>query len=148
MYLIEACPLGIHDLCRTELDPAVNLPRFNMPLELGLFLGARRYGSQRDKRCLVLDKEPYRFRLFISDISGQDVHSHENQVETLIGRVRDFLRTVSPGPLPGGARIHHDFIEFEAEKGSICTALDLVPADVTFTDFVYIVAYYLKGPAT
>jgi hypothetical protein len=42
MNLIEACPYGIHDISRTELDTASNLPRFNMPLELGIFLGARR----------------------------------------------------------------------------------------------------------
>ena len=38
--LIEECPLGIHDISRTELDAANALPRFNMPLELGLFLRA------------------------------------------------------------------------------------------------------------
>ena len=37
--LIEQCRYGIHDLSPTELDAVNNLPRFNMPLELGLFLG-------------------------------------------------------------------------------------------------------------
>lgn len=44
--LIECCRYGIHDLSRTELDDANALPRFNMPLELGIFLGAKRYGDQ------------------------------------------------------------------------------------------------------
>ena len=43
--LIEACRYGIHDLSRTELDATPRLPRFNMPLELGIFLGAKRYGG-------------------------------------------------------------------------------------------------------
>jgi hypothetical protein len=43
--LIEQCPLGIHDISRTELDVKSGLPRFNMPLELGLFLGAKRFGD-------------------------------------------------------------------------------------------------------
>jgi len=32
-------------------------PWLNMPFELGLFLGARRFGAklQRDKQCLVLE---------------------------------------------------------------------------------------------
>jgi transcription initiation factor TFIIIB Brf1 subunit/transcription initiation factor TFIIB len=37
--IIAACKFGIHDISRTELDPTTHLPRFNMPLELGLFLG-------------------------------------------------------------------------------------------------------------
>jgi hypothetical protein len=33
-----------------QLDAANRLPRFNMPLELGLFLGAQEYGSGAQKR--------------------------------------------------------------------------------------------------
>lgn len=39
--LIRNSRFGIHDLSRTTLDREYRLPRFNMPLELGLFLGAR-----------------------------------------------------------------------------------------------------------
>jgi hypothetical protein len=41
--LIEGCQFGIHDISRTELDTDSQLPRFNMPLELGMFLGAQRF---------------------------------------------------------------------------------------------------------
>ena len=62
--IIEQCRYGVHDLSRTELDAENNLPRFNMPLELGIFLGAKRYGdeSQKDKRALILDIEQYRYQ--------------------------------------------------------------------------------------
>jgi len=43
--LIESSRYGIHDISRTELDNVSELPRFNMPFELGLFMGARRYGT-------------------------------------------------------------------------------------------------------
>lgn len=58
--IISECRYGIHDLSRTELSR--NLPRFNMPLELGLDLGCRHYGSGRlrDKRLLVMDKQKHR----------------------------------------------------------------------------------------
>ena len=36
LCIIGECRLGIHDISRTELDAASGLPRFNMPLELGL----------------------------------------------------------------------------------------------------------------
>lgn len=45
--VVEACRLGIHDISRTDPDGVTGLPRFNMPLELGLFLGAHRYGAGR-----------------------------------------------------------------------------------------------------
>jgi hypothetical protein len=42
--LIAGCRFGIHDISRTELDAHSQLPRFNMPLELGIFLGAHASG--------------------------------------------------------------------------------------------------------
>ena len=71
--IIEQSKFGIHDISRAGLDRATGLARFNMPLELGFFLGATRYGSSKDreKRCLILDRERYRYRNFCSDISGQ-----------------------------------------------------------------------------
>jgi hypothetical protein len=76
--IIEECRYGIHDISRTEMDGDPPLPRFNMPLELGLFFGAKRYGNrdQRAKRALVLDREQYRYQRFISDIAGADIHAH------------------------------------------------------------------------
>jgi hypothetical protein len=38
MDIISGCKYSIHDLSRTELDKTTRLPRFNMPLELGLDL--------------------------------------------------------------------------------------------------------------
>ena len=66
LEIIGECRVGIHDISRVALDLKSKLPRFNMPLELGLFLGAKQYGSgrQKDKVCLVLEKERYRFRCF------------------------------------------------------------------------------------
>jgi len=39
--IIRDSQFGIHDVSRVELDDANRLPRFNMPLELGLFLRAK-----------------------------------------------------------------------------------------------------------
>jgi hypothetical protein len=73
--IIKDCRYGIHDISRTEAGADTGLPRFNMPLELGLFLGARRFGSRIDKlkACLILDRARYRYQQFCSDIAGQDI---------------------------------------------------------------------------
>ena len=64
--LISESKYAIHDISRVTLDRVHHLPRFNMPLELGLWLGAKRFGNKRDKekRALVLDKLPHRYQLF------------------------------------------------------------------------------------
>ena len=85
MDIIGECKYSIHDLSRTELDRATRLPRFNMPLELGLDLGCRRFGTSfhSEKISLVMDVEAHRYEAFISDIKGQDIFSHEGSKEAL-----------------------------------------------------------------
>ncbi len=87
--IIRDCRWGIHDLSRTDLNPN-NLPRFNMPLELGLFLGARWFGTgpHDRKSCLVLDSDKYRYQEFISDLAGQDIAAHGNQPAGAVQAVR------------------------------------------------------------
>lgn len=102
--IIRASQFGIHDISRVELDDANGLPRFNMPLELGLFLGAKAYASeprQKARRCLILDRERYRYQKFISDIAGQDIRSHDGNPEKALILTRNWLATVSKRKLPG-----------------------------------------------
>jgi hypothetical protein len=113
--IIGECRLGVHDLSRTELDAVNGLPRFNMPLELGLFLGAKRFGGEAHgrKNCLILDLEQYRYQKFISDLAGQDIRAHGGQINRIITAVRDWLRTTSGRKdIPGGGEIAARFAEF------------------------------------
>src|ERR1700738_4627256 len=72
--IISDCSLGIHDLSRTTLDRVNRLPRFNMPLELGVYLGAKHFGDEthRRKSALILERERYRYQKYCSDLAGQD----------------------------------------------------------------------------
>ncbi|HEX2080022.1 MAG TPA: hypothetical protein VHG08_20050 [Longimicrobium sp.] len=94
--IIGECRVGIHDISRIEPDSRSGFPRFNMPLELGLFLGARRYGSGRQKRkaCLILEREPFDSQKYCSDIAGQDVRSHYGNPQLAIGAVRSTLASL------------------------------------------------------
>ena len=55
--IIEQCKFGIHDISEVRLDTVNNLPRFNMPLELGLsYVGTEGdasvlVGSLKHRRC-------------------------------------------------------------------------------------------------
>ena len=145
--IIEECKFGINDLSAVALDAATNLPRFNMPLELGLFFGCKRFGSeaQGHKRCLILDSDPYRYRTFISDISGQDIRSHNGEPERAVREVRDWLRATSRRrALPGGGDIIEHYRRFQSDLPRICTELALEPDRLTFLDFSGATAQWLR----
>ncbi len=143
--IIEECRYGIHDISRTETSREPALPRFNMPLELGLFLGAKRYGDdvQKRKRLLILDTERYRYQRFVSDLAGQDIHAHRNDPLEAISTVTNWLRAQSRRTLPGGKRVAADFARFQSELPATLIALDLGPDEVTFVDFVSIASAHI-----
>ncbi len=135
--LIEQSKFGIHDISNMELDADSGLPRFNMPLELGVFLGAKRFGdgSQKEKRLIILDSDQYRYQQAISDISGQDIECHNGDPADAIRCVRHWLRAVSRRTtIPGPARINSAYAEYEADLPQICDELQYDLDDLTFND--------------
>ncbi|HET7462783.1 MAG TPA: hypothetical protein VFJ82_16125, partial [Longimicrobium sp.] len=111
---------------------------FNMPLELGLFLGAREFGPgrQKRKRALILDSERYRYQKFCSDIAGQDIKAHEGDAEKAVRAVRNWLATSLDGLvlLPSAATIAERYRAFSAELPRICRALYLDPDDLQYVE--------------
>ena len=145
--LIGGCQWGIHDISRVELND-YGLPRFNMPLELGLFLGAKQFGGsgQRGKTCLVLDTDPFRFQMFISDIAGQDITPHGGEPRRIITAIRNWLAgSLPPGEpvIPGGSEIARRFGRFQADLPALCQELQIEVLELTFTDKVRIVSKWL-----
>lgn len=84
--LIESSKFSIHDISRIEEDP----PRFNMPFELGLDLGCKKF-ALKNKSCLILEKELYRYKIVLSDISGQDISNHNDEPIRIIKEVRNWI---------------------------------------------------------
>lgn len=147
--IIAGCKFGIHDLSRTEPNPETGLPRFNMPLELGIFLGARKFGqaAQREKRVLVLDREAFRYLTFISDIRGQDIKAHNGDERTVITLVRNWLRNALTGTgvsIPSGSIIFERYEAFQAKLPMHCAGLNLDPAELIFNDYIQVVEEWLK----
>ena len=145
--IIEECKFGVHDISAVQLDPQHGLPRFNMPLELGLFLGCKRYGgtAQREKVSLIFDADPHRYQIFISDIAGQDIHAHGRNVETAIRELRTWLATATKRTaLPGGRDIFERYGRFLAVLPELCAELKLQPAEVTFRDLRQMIVDWLE----
>ena len=144
---ISECRYGVHDISRTELDASTLLPRFNMPLELGLFLGCKKFGNriQRTKSCLIVDREAYRYQRFISDLAGQDIYAHDNDPERAIGLVRDWLRTESKrAGIPGKEAISARYRQFRKELPEICEGLKIQVEELTFADYSQVVIEWLR----
>ena len=146
--IIEQCKFGVHDISRTEADGDPPLPRFNMPLELGLFLGAKRYGrkEQKAKVCIVFDRDKYRYQRYISDIAGQDIHAHGGEYARVIAELATWLR-VQPGGLQvGGAQAFiEEYRDFESVLPGICAAKRLRLDELTFFDYVGLATEYVAS---
>ena len=144
--IIADCRYGIHDISRTELDENSGFPRFNMPLEFGVFLGAKKFGiaEQKRKKCLVLDKERYRYQQFISDIAGQDIQPHNNEVETIVRVVRNWLRSASGRQtIPGGNIIWERYQTFLKDLPQTAAECQLDVEDMIFNDYIFIIGKWL-----
>jgi hypothetical protein len=147
--IISQCQYGVHDISRTELDKKNKLPRFNMPLELGLFLGNIKFGGKthQSKNCLIMDKKEYRYQKFCSDISGQDIKIHNNNEKDLIGKVRNWLRScqfIKNRRVPSGSVIFDRYILFLKDLPTICDGLQLQVEELTFIDFTVVISQWLK----
>jgi hypothetical protein len=145
--IIRECRFGIHDISRVQPDAATGLPRFNMPLELGMFLGAQEFGSgdQKRKRSLVLDTEQYRYQKFCSDIAGQDIRAHNEDPSRLIAAVRAMLSTALGGraKLPGPAKIYDRYNRFRGDLPAISQKMHARVSELEFPEFQVIVEEWL-----
>jgi hypothetical protein len=144
--IIEECNFGIHDISRTELNED-KLPRFNMPFEFGVFIGAKQFGSGRQKRkkCIVLDSERYRFQKFLSDISGQDIRSHDNNPDKAIENVRNWLNSLNVNPsISGATTIKNKYSEYKNLLPKLLEKKNLTIDDVQYADTIPIMSEWIS----
>jgi len=135
---IASCRFGIHDLSRTQLDKKSQLPRFNMPLELGIFLGAKFLGDkkQREKVCLVFDEEPFRYQKYLSDIAGQDINSHHGEPSLMVREIRDWLAAFSNTSIPSGSVIWERYERFQKELKGMCKLDNHKVEELSYLDYI------------
>ena len=146
--LISECRYGIHDLSRVRLDPTSKLPRFNMPFELGVFYGARRFGrkKQQQKHCVILEKHRFRYQKFISDISGIDVAPHANSQRTLVLAVRKWFVTTSRRKnIPSGETVYSRFRKFQNGIRKGCRRNSIDYDSMPFVEVVANMTHWLEA---
>ncbi|MEO1259761.1 MAG: hypothetical protein AAFZ15_13295 [Bacteroidota bacterium] len=148
-HLIRASKFSVHDLSRVQVSEE-GLPRFNMPFECGIDLGARllEMPGMGDKKCLILETEKFRYQRFISDISGNDIRAHHDDPKLAMKNVRDWLNINVRQRLTRHADIWLVFNEFEFDYEEILNGEGYDPNDInalTFTDVIDMMKDWIKG---
>ena len=120
LKLVRESRFGIHDLSRIQARTNDELYRLNMPLELGIDFGSRRFGADelQSKRFLILESKPYRYQAAISDLAGSDIEVHDDKPYQLINIIRDWLGTEAQVETVGTNEIWMSFNDFSDENRS------------------------------
>jgi hypothetical protein len=149
--LIRESPRSIHDLSRIELGQN-ELPRFNMPFELGLALGVKRFGGRvyRSYSIKIMVTEPYRLPAYLLDLGGNDPAAHRSDPRQVIGIVRDYLHnTPKGGILPGRASLIETFEAFRSTLPNIARGIKFQPNEINalanYRTYLWCVAEFLAS---
>ena len=143
--VIGQCRFSIHDISRTEITQSSPLPRFNMPFECGLAIGAMRYqrpaqGGLRD--FLLMAAEDFQDRTTLSDLAGQDASYHGNDPQHVIKAVRRFLASKGSAVLPadavvrGGASIVARLSRFRHELPAMAASVNISAGEIETFDYL------------
>jgi hypothetical protein len=139
---IKNCRYAIHDISRTELNESSGLPRFNMPFELGIFFGAKRFGDkkQRSKVALIFERDKFSYQQYISDLNGVDIKAHNNNTTLVIRGIRNWLSAASRRKsIPGDIILAQEFNEFITRLPEIIMNAGFDVDKIPFNDFCQIV---------
>jgi hypothetical protein len=118
-----------------------------MPLELGLFLGAKKFGDENHtkKRCLILDIDQYRYQKFVSDLAGMDIKTHNGIPIIAVEKTRNWLainsrRTNIIAPVT----LIDSFQKFEIAFPDLVLNSNLNRAQLTFPDLERLVVAWVR----
>lgn len=98
--LISHCGSSLHDLSRVVLSGDLQVPRFNMPFELGLAVAV----AHRQRHAFfLLEEKRYRVQASLSDLNGHDPHIHNGTQAGVLRCILDCF--ADPAEAPPLARL-------------------------------------------
>ena len=145
--IIEECRYGIHDLSCIELTNDSPLPRFNMPYELGIFMGCKEFGNdkQKNKDFIVLDSEAHRYKILISDLAGFDFPPYDKKdINSIIKLIRDWLNSSSAKSIPGPSYHQDRYSKFLEKLPEMCAKMHTVPKSLDFKEFYALTSLWIQ----
>lgn len=150
--IIRDSKFSIHDISRMEPIEKGDLPRFNMPFELGVDIGCRELGNAilKTKRCLVLEKERYRYQKVLSDISGSDIKAYGGDPIRLVKVVRSWFAENGVFGLASPNRIwdaYNEFLLRFIQEVKTMGYKDGDYSEIPITEYIYLITR-LSPPTT
>lgn len=138
----ESC-YSIHDISRVEVSKGKpKLPRFNMPFECGLAMGAIRFGVPRAgapaRDFLLMAAVPFQDKVTLSDLAGQDPKTHDKDPDKVISAVRAFLsaKVRAPERTRGAEAIRQRYLRFRARLPALARKLEISEAEIETFDYL------------
>jgi hypothetical protein len=113
--IVRGSKYGIHDLSRCRSVKVDEFARMNMPFELGLDHGCRRYGEDQlsQKTILILEHTRYDYQKALSDIAGWDIHAHSGDHITAVRAVNLWLHRQAGAEKVGTSKILGNYAAFQ-----------------------------------
>lgn len=146
---IQNSRFSIHDLSRVEPLKNQDLPRMNMPFELGLDFGAKYFNKvHANKKFLILEAERFRYQKVISDLSGHDIRQHNNQPVEAIKAVRNWLSIHVKGRLPSYKKIWSAYQNFKFEYDETLKGENIDPdtiGEIPFSELIREMQSWIKN---
>ena len=100
---------------------------------------------------MILEKDPYRFKKVISDISGQDIFTHNNEPYDLVKIVRNWIKIIFQRRAITSAKIIWDaYNEFNFDLKEQMESEDLNPENIwaiPFNELIQIIRTWIKNYA-
>ena len=115
LELVRGSKYGIHDLSRCKSTEADECARLNMPFELGIDHGCRKFGGGQltGKAILILEATRYDYQKGLSDIAGWDIHPHGGDYIEAVRSVRTWLVRQAGAAAVGASRILGNYAAFQ-----------------------------------
>lgn len=146
LRLIKESAYSIHDISVVELDAINQLPRFNMPFELGLVIGSKKLAGRKyaSRSLLVLERTSFIYQKCLSDIAGQDTRAHGDSPRVLARIVRTWLSQESQrSGIPGDRRIFAAYESFSSDLPALCDAAGLYYDELSYPDLLGLTQQWL-----
>ncbi|MEP7219442.1 MAG: hypothetical protein ABI876_11025, partial [Bacteroidota bacterium] len=117
-------------------------------LELGIFMGAMEFGPKRmkERAYLIIESDEFRFKQFISDLSGQDIRAHNDNPEESSKCIRNWLAAKVAEPVPSASIIWKEYEQFETKLPELCEESGWVQRELTFLEYSSLVTTWLALP--
>ena len=111
-----------------------------MPFELGIDVGCKTY-YRTNKKYLILEAKPHRYKKVLSDIAGQDIRHHGNQPINMVKAVRNWFRAIFPKrKTPSYTVIWDAYNEFHFDFKEQMRGENLNPDDIDELPFNELIA--------